>query len=202
MITSIIVRNIDSHVMYAQDGIELTSTGVSNNIFTDSNLTLINATIVHNVNVPDDFLPNAFTYVNGVFSIVDMTAYIQYRLIPAQNSKVAALTASCATVITAGFTSSALGAVYTYPSQLTDQQNLAASVVSSLLPSLPTGWATPQLCMSATGVWAYVNHTAAQIQQVGSDGKTAVLAALIHKQTLVGAVMAATTVAQVNAINW
>ena len=202
MNTSIIVRNLDSHVMYAQNGLELTAHGIIGDGFIDSNLTTANATLIQNVAVPNDFLPNAFTYINGVFSIVDASAYSQYRLIPAQNSKVAALTASCATVITAGFTSSALGAVYTYPSQLTDQQNLAANILSSLLPSLPAGWTTPQMCMNPTGVWSYVNHTAAQIQQVGSDGKIAIINALVHKQTLVNSVMTATTVAQVNAINW
>ena len=166
-----------------------------------------NAVIVENVNAPAPFVPGAYTYDSktGTFAIIDQALLDAENVVltqQAQNSKITALTASCAAAITAGFTSSAMGPVYTYPSQLTDQQNLAASVLSSLLPSLPTGWTTPQLCMSATGVWAYVNHTAAQIQQVGSDGKTATLAALIHKQTLVGAVMAATTVGAVNAINW
>ena len=202
MNTSIIVRNSDSHAMYAQDGLELTTEGVVGNVFIDPNLTTANATLIQNVDVPDDFLPNAFTYINGVFAVANASAYSQYRLIPARNSKISSLTTSCAAAITAGFTSSALGTIYTYPSQIVDQQNLSANVMSSLLPSLPSTWTTPQMCMSSSGVWSYVNHTAAQIQQVGSDGKTAVLAALVHKQTLVNSVMAATTVAQVNAINW
>ena len=202
MNTSIIVRNSDSHAMYAQDGLELTTEGVVGNVFIDPNLTTANATLIQNVAVPNDFLPNAFTYINGVFAVANTSAYSQYRLIPARNSKISSLTTSCANAITSGFTSSALGNVYTYPSQIVDQQNLSANVLSSFFPSLPSTWTTPQMCMSSSGVWSYVNHTAAQIQQVGSDGKNAVLAALVHKQTLVNSVMAATTVAQVNAINW
>ena len=202
MNTSIVVRNSDSHVMYAQNGLELTASGVTGNGFVDSNLTTANATLLQNVAVPIDFLPGAFTYINGVFAIANSAAYSQYCLTPAQNSKIASLTASCAAAITAGFTSSALGSMYTYPSQLTDQQNLAANVLSSLLPALPSTWTTPQMCMNAAGVWEYVNHTAAQIQQAGSDGKTAILAALTQKQTLVNQVMTATTVTEVNAINW
>lgn len=119
-----------------------------------------------------------------------------------QAQQIAVITQACAAAITGGFTSSALGAAHTYPSGLTDQANLAANVVSSLLPGLPSTWTTPQLCCDANGVWAYVAHTAAQIQQVGSDGKAAILASLTKKANLQAEIEAATTVSAVQAIVW
>ena len=114
----------------------------------------------------------------------------------------AAIDAACAAAITSGFKSSALVASYTYPSQQTDQFNLSANVMSSLLPGLASGWTTPQLCEDSTGAWAYRDHTAAQIQQVGSDAKAAIQASLIKKATLQAEIAAATTNAAVNAISW
>ena len=99
-------------------------------------------------------------------------------LADAQAAQVGVLTAACQSAIYAGFTSSALGAAYTYPAKDTDQQNLASSVLASLMPANATGWTTPFWCADANGNWAFVNHTVAQIQQVGIDGKTAILAAM------------------------
>lgn len=123
-------------------------------------------------------------------------------LAQAQAAQIGAITQACAASITIGFASSALGAAHTYPSGLTDQANLAANVVSSLLPGLPSTWTTPQLCCDANGVWAYVAHTAAQIQQVGSDGKAAILGYLTKKASLQAEIEAATTVSAVQAIVW
>ena len=123
-------------------------------------------------------------------------------LAQAQAAQIAIITQACAAAITSGFISSALGSAHTYPSGLTDQANLAANVLSSLLPGLPSTWTTPQLCQDANGVWAYVAHTAAQIQQVGSDGKAAILGYLTKKASLQAEIEAATTVASVNAIVW
>jgi hypothetical protein len=123
-------------------------------------------------------------------------------LAQAQQSQVAIISAACAAAITGGFQSSALGNAYTYPSTQTDQSNLNANVVSSLLPNLPSNWTTLQLCMDSKGNWAYLPHTATQIQQVGSDGKAAILPCLTRNATLQAQVAAATTVAAVQAINF
>jgi hypothetical protein len=96
----------------------------------------------------------------------------------------------------------ALGAAYTYPAKDTDQQNLASSVLASLMPANATGWTTPFWCADANGNWAFVNHTVAQIQQVGIDGKTAILSAMGKNATLAAQVMAATTLEAVQAITW
>lgn len=119
-----------------------------------------------------------------------------------KNSQISTIRMACSTAITSGFTSSALGSAYTYPSNVTDQANLNANVVSSLLPNLPTTWTTEQLCADSTGVWAYRAHTAAQIQQVGSDGKSATMACLLKNGALTMQIDAATTVSAVQSITW
>lgn len=125
-----------------------------------------------------------------------------FLLSQAKAAQTASLSKQCQQAIYAGFTSSALGAAYTYPAKDTDQQNLTASVVSSLVPGLATGWTTPFWCADANGAWAFRPHTATQIQQVGTDGKAAILAAMQKNQQLADQVNAATTVADVQAVVW
>ena len=124
-----------------------------------------------------------------------------------QRSQGALLAAACQAAIYAGFISSALGAAHTYPAKDRDQNNLAASVLASILPGIPAGWTTPLWCVDAAGVWAYVPHTAAQVQQVGIDGKAAIVACLLRNQALATQVMAiqdtsAAGIAAVQAIVW
>lgn len=113
-----------------------------------------------------------------------------------------AVSNACALAITAGFTSPAIGGVFTYPSSLTDQANLNASVTASLMPGVTDGWTTPFMCADANGVWAARQHTARQIQRVGSDGKAAILACLQRKWGLEQAIRNANTVADVLAVVW
>lgn len=120
----------------------------------------------------------------------------------AQTNQLAILNAACSAQIYAGFTSSALGTVHTYPAKDKDQVNLSASVTASLIPSLPANWTTPFWCMDSSGMWAFVPHNAAQIQQAGTDGKAAIVTALQKNSTLAAQVMAATTVSAVQAIVW
>lgn len=63
-------------------------------------------------------------------------------------------------------------------------------------------WTTPFWCEDATGNWAWVNHTSAQIQKVGVDGKQAILANMAKNAGLAAQVAAATTIAAVQAITW
>lgn len=141
------------------------------------------------------------TVVNGALTPPPALTAAQL-LAQAQVAQIGIITQACAAAITSGFTSSALGSAHTYPSGLTDQANLAANVVSSLLPGLPSTWTTPQLCQDASGVWAYVAHTAAQIQQVGGDGKAAILGYLTKKASLQAEIEACTTVSVVQAVVW
>ncbi|GGM31866.1 hypothetical protein ACFQDN_21405 [Pseudomonas asuensis] len=116
--------------------------------------------------------------------------------------KLAELETACAARITAGFTSSALGETYTYPAKPTDQSNLQASVLASILPGVDEKWTTPFWCADSEGKWAYQTHTAAQIQQVGLDGKNAINAAIAQKIVLEQKVEAAKTAPEVAAVVW
>jgi len=109
---------------------------------------------------------------------------------------------SCAAVITSGFASSALGASYKYPSKITDQQNLTANALASLMPGVSSTWTTLQICQDSTGAWAYLPHTAAQIQQVAVDMKAWIQSCIAKKATLEASIAAATTSNQVEAIVW
>lgn len=112
------------------------------------------------------------------------------------------LNADCAAAIVTGFHSSALGSPHLYPSAPTDQMNLTANVVSSVLPGLEPEWITYQLCADGAGIWAYRAHSAAQIQQVGTDGKALILAGLQQKNMLETQILAASTIEEVAAITW
>ena len=119
-----------------------------------------------------------------------------------QAAQITTLSAACATEIVGGYQSSALGSVHTYPAKPTDQINMLGSVTASLLPGLSTGWTTPFWCADDKGAWSFQMHTAAQIQQAGADGKTAVATSQTKLATLSAEVMAATTADAVNAIVW
>lgn len=142
------------------------------------------------------------TYVGDVFSDQPVAPSAAQLLASAQATQIATLSAACAAAITAGFTSSALGTVHTYPAKQTDQQNLSASVLASLYPGLAAGWTTPFWCADSTGAWAFVNHTAAQIQQAGADGKAAILANMAKNAAFAAQVNAAKTIAAVQAVVW
>ncbi len=112
--------------------------------------------------------------------VADMSAaQIAALLADAKESQTALVSAACQSAIVAAFTSSALGAAHTYPAKPTDQQNLNASVVASLLPGIAAEWTPPFWCATqptdgSDPVWFYLPHTVAQIQQVGTDGKAAI----------------------------
>ncbi len=120
----------------------------------------------------------------------------------AQIIQKALVNASCVSAMTGGFVSSALGSAHIYPSTLTDQHNLSGSVVASLLPNLPSGWTTSFWCMDSTGAWSFAPHTAAQIQQVGMDGKAWITAQQEKLASLNAQIEVATTVSEVTAIIW
>lgn len=135
---------------------------------------------------------------------VDTPAMILAKAIAAQSQ---VISTSCANAITAGFMSSALGTPYLYPFNTTDQLNLGNNVLSSMYPGLPTTWTTPQMCATvatatSTAIWAYVDHTAAQIQKVGLDAKAYKVAQLLKNETLQAQLAAATTTAAVALIAW
>lgn len=119
-----------------------------------------------------------------------------------KSNRIASLTAACASAIVGGYTSTALGGNYTYPSGMTDQINMMGSVTASLLPNLPSDWSTPFWCANSTGTWAYVVHNKSQIQQAGSDGKAHVIGCQTTLTTLMAQVASAKNAAAVEAIIW
>jgi hypothetical protein len=94
----------------------------------------------------------------------------------------------------AGFTSNALGSTHTYPSSQEAQFDLVGTVI--------LGVDSPFACVDGAGVKAARLHTAAQIQQVFQDGAVYKLGLYTRLQQKLAAVEAATTVAQVMAIEW
>jgi hypothetical protein len=104
---------------------------------------------------------------------------------------------ACATAITAGQKSNALGSEYTYPTGLSDQLNLSAAVNASLSGGSTLGWTTSLMCADANNNWAFVAHTAAQVQQVGVDVNNAIAALRVRNASLTTLINAAITTAVV-----
>lgn len=107
----------------------------------------------------------------------------------------------CRTVILRGFSSSALGSDYKYPSKELDQQNLNSFVVTSMLESDPE-WVAPFWCADASDVWELRMHTAAQIQQVARDARAYITEQSAKNARLQAAIISATTKEELDAIVW
>lgn len=116
--------------------------------------------------------------------------------------KSASITESCKNEIIGGFISNALGADYLYPNNAEDQTNLSGTVLMSTLPTQPPGAVYLFKCKSADGIWDFRPHTAAQVQQVGAASYAFILAARVKNATLQAQIIAATTSAQVEAVQW
>lgn len=140
----------------------------------------------------------SYRVVDGALAAADPDVLLD----KAKTRQLEMLQNNCAASIVAGFESDALGKAHTYGSTITDQANLTANVLSSLLPGLADDWTTLQLCADADGVWQYREHTAAQIQQVGADAKTAILGYLTKKAQLSAQVEQSTAAPAVAAIVW
>lgn len=76
-------------------------------------------------------------------------------------AKLAEINAACESAITGGFWSSALGTPYQYDSELEDQMNLTSAVLAGVSLTYP--------CRDAAGVKTFIEHSAEQIRQVGTD---------------------------------
>ena len=181
--------------MYLYQGKKITDTVIINDVQYPPNwwtqcspdeLTALGITEVPDPTPPD---PTYYTYTeNADGSYTD----IPIPLASVQTAQAAQVSAACQAAIYAGFTSSALGAAYTYPFGDLDQTNLTGSVLLSTLPAASApGWTIEFLCADSTGAWGYRAHTQAQIQQVGTDAANSKLANLVKN---------ATKAAQINAV--
>ncbi len=119
-----------------------------------------------------------------------------------KGARIEALRLACEEAITGGFKSSALGAVYAYPSDIKAQINLMGSVTDSIVPGVPSDWSTPFWVCDESGVWGWRMHDAAQIQQAGRDGKAHVVNCQTLLADLTAAVLAAGDAKGVAAIMW
>lgn len=133
----------------------------------------------------------AFSILNKLISISE-TKLLQIDI----------LNKSCSSQIIGGCSSEALGSSYIYPTKETDQNNLAANVLSSLLPNLSEDWTTLQICCDSEGNWNYLPHTAEQIQKVGNDVKDFILNCRIKYKNLCDKVEKAKTIEVVQTITW
>jgi len=138
----------------------------------------------------------------GAANLVFTTETELPTLAQCRHRKAAALRAACQQEIRSGYGSAALGAPFTYPAGEIDQRNMIAAVVASLLPGLPAQWTTPFWCADEGGVWAMRDHTAAQIQRAGADGKSVVVAAQRKLARLLEQVAAANIRTDLDGIGW
>jgi len=83
----------------------------------------------------------------------------------AKADKTAQLSARCAAEIASGFASAALGIDTFYPTTDNDQRNLQSSALAGAWNAGDTKWRVPLWCRQRD-TWAYVEHTAQQVQQV------------------------------------
>lgn len=144
---------------------------------------------------------NQSRWVTEHLSLSDSAPFTSLTLDQIKAAKLVEVRAACAAEIVGGFTSAALGAQHTYPSQSTDQSNLMAAVLSSL--SAPAeGWETPVWCMDEAGAGTYRMHTASQVQTVGNDSLAVRNAALSKKAALELRINQAVMVEQVQSSSW
>jgi hypothetical protein len=113
---------------------------------------------------------------------------------------------ACRNTILAGFQSSALGTIYTYPNQNSeehpDQVNMVTSTLAAVINTSTTGWSTNLWVQNSNGIWEYLSHNATQVKQASTDGKTYVQTQQNKLVSLTAQVNAATTIAAVQAIVW
>lgn len=140
-------------------------------------------------------VPEGVTPRHGMLFIDCRLVDPEYPTLASTQQKHAkALSETCATLISSGFTSSATGASLFYASNDVDQRNIAQR------SQAPGGGLIS--CKDSSGVWARRAHTQAQAQGVlndfvkFSDSLRAALTALEEK------IQACTTIDQVLAIVW
>jgi hypothetical protein len=66
----ILVRKSDTVVLYAMDGLELSATSATAPYWCDHAHTTANS-IIHDAELPELWVGGAYTYINGVWSVVD-----------------------------------------------------------------------------------------------------------------------------------
>ena len=132
-------------------------------------------------------IPAAYQVVNG--QIVESLSY-------AKTSQIALLRSACQSAITGDFTSSALGSVYSYPSDANTQTNINSAAGN------PSGGEIRCTLTPTAPSWPLVAHTQSQAQTVLTALMAWVNGCQNQLDTLIAQVNAATTVSEVRAITW
>lgn len=109
-------------------------------------------------------------------------------------AKIAALSNDCKSTIESGFTSSALGAPHFYNSEPENQLNLIGAVLLNQ--------SIAYTCTDENGVKQPIQHSAEQIKQVLSDGAAVKETAIARYHELVEQVNAASTIEDVEQVDW
>lgn len=181
-ITALDFIGVDPVMEYPAPNVNETQVAVRNGVNQDSKGNWVTSWLINNL-TPDE---------------------INAKITQKKLDKSTEISQACANQILGGQESTALGSAHTYPSKAVDQANLSASILDSLLPfnSSNVSYCTPFWCADSEGNWKWVNHTAAQIQQVGSDVKSAILAAQNKNVLLQQQIQNATTLDELNLIKW
>lgn len=173
---------------------DILSTGITDNIGLYTNA--IECTLEQHLNYK-----NLRVDLSGEVAIIVTKS--EAELLPgAKITKIDEISRSCRAHILSGFESDALETTHHYPNNETDQTNLQASILDSLLPGKATDWSTPFWCMDESGVWGFKPHTAAQIQMVGRAAKAHVVNCLTKNSILSAQIESATSLSEIDALNW
>jgi len=137
--------------------------------------------------------PNNYTDIVWIGEPISQAELDQHILDQARIDKITEMSHETRIRIESGFPSSALGSEHFYDSELEDQLNLIGSVTA--------GTDTYYACTEvATGIKAYRFHTIAQLRVIIEDGKNVKLINLQQFNTARDNVMAATTLAEIEAV--
>jgi len=125
-------------------------------------------------------------------------------LTEAKVAKITELSVAAGNNITSGVISDAIGSSRRYDAELEDQANMLGSILATS-PSVANPEGTSMYYASrdpSTGVKAYLPHTYTQLRQVLDDGAAFKLQVLVTFNGVKDAVLAMTSVADVNAVTW
>ncbi len=149
------------------------------------------------VEIPDDVYAGYVASGDGWLPPPDTRSLDETK-----TGKVGELRAACASAITGGYVSSALGSPHHYPSGDVDQRNMLGSVAASLLPDVGPGWTTPFWCRDEAGEWSFTAHSAAEIQRAGGDGRLHVIDCQTRLAEILERLYAAVDATEVASITW
>ena len=114
-----------------------------------------------------------------------------------KSAKTAEINSKCEKEITSGFKSDALGTEHIYQSTETDQTNLMAMIIANEDDYFKCGTEQNDII-----TWTYELHTVLQFKTVHKEGKDIIRTLLQKCNTLKQQVIDATTVEEVNEIQW